>query len=441
MDNDPSSSHFIVGLVLCYLLSTLFSVIKIVFSALNKNAIPADAERLRFYASKIEDLEENRPLLTATVSFGKSVANIAFSLLSLGLFAELYPLAPWYQVLGLAFAFSVAVLTVLAHFVPRAFAMRYGEALAPPGYTLYVVLSWLFLPFSSALLGVHNLLLRLLHYDQRFAFLSQEEKARMNEEMGEEEGLDEEEREMIHSIFELGETTVEEIMVPRVDIGAIEMNANLETTLRIIREEGHSRIPIYKETIDTIVGVLYVKDLLTWVSTHSAEEWNLDSVMKKPDFVPASKKIDEMMKEFRRKHIHMSVVVDEYGGTAGIVTLEDILEEIVGEIQDEYDVEEKAIQKVEERRFYVDPHVDLHDFNEELDINLDLEDVSYNTLGGLIYHQYGEVPEVGTVVEYGGLRIKVLKMDNQRIQKVEVEILSTRPEKEKEESVQGGGRG
>jgi CBS domain containing-hemolysin-like protein len=191
----------------------------------------------------------------------------------------------------------------------------------------------------------------------------------------------------------------------------------------MVQEEGHSRIPVFKETIDSIIGILYSKDILSWLAENDPENWDLKNLINKPHYVPVGKKVNDLMAEFKKKHIHLAIVVDEYGGTAGLVTMEDILEEIVGDIQDEYDEEEKEVVKIADNVYLIDPHIDLYDLNEELGTNLETEDVDYNTLGGLVYHEYGDVPQENTEFDYNGLRITVVKMDNQRIEKVKVEIL------------------
>jgi CBS domain containing-hemolysin-like protein len=193
--------------------------------------------------------------------------------------------------------------------------------------------------------------------------------------------------------------------------------------LKIIKEEGHSRFPVYKDNIDSIIGILYAKDILSWLAENDIDKLKLKDVVKKPHYVPIGKKVNDLMKEFKVKHIHLAIIVDEYGGTAGIVSMEDILEEIVGDIQDEFDEDEKEVVQISNNIYVIDPHIDLYDLNEELDVNLEIEEVDYTTLSGLIYHEYGDVPQEGTVFEYNGLRISVIKMDNQRIEKVKVEVL------------------
>lgn len=432
MEGDPSVSFFVTGLLVTFLLSMLFSSIKIIFSSIDKNTIPVDDENLRYYASKVEDILENRALFNSTVSFGRTVANVLFAILCYMFSRYLFPNLVLYQAILFPFLFSAIVLSLFAYEIPRAFAMRFYRSYFPVAYSTYKIFSWLFLPLASLFNWIHNWSLSFLKYDKKLSFLSAEEQARITES-SDTESLDEEEREMIRSIFDLGETTVDEIMIPRIDIKGVSEDSDLTSILNIIREEGHSRFPVYKETIDSITGILYVKDILSWLSENDISNWNLSDVLKKPHYVPVGKKVNDLMREFKKKHLHIAIVVDEYGGTAGLVTMEDILEEIVGDIQDEYDEEEMEVVQIAENVYIIDPHIDLQDLNDELDINVETEDVDYTTLGGLIYHEYGDVPHENTEFEYEGLKITVLKMDNQRIEKVKVEVLR-RPSKQVEEN-------
>lgn len=236
----------------------------------------------------------------------------------------------------------------------------------------------------------------------------------------EEEGnLQENEKEMIHSIFELGEMTAREIMVPRVDVVAVEASEPLRRVLERIYERGHSRIPIYEETIDNIVGIVYAKDLL-----HHMEAGSLDEparlLGRAPHFIPEAKKTDELLKEMQRNRVHIAVVLDEYGGTSGIVTIEDLLEEIVGEIQDEYDAEEISIQKVSDTEAVVDARVSIRDVDETLDVTLG--DGEYDTIGGLVYDHLGKIPVVGDEVRVGDLLLTVLSTSGKRINKVKLRV-------------------
>ncbi len=423
MESGPAVSIFIAGLVFSFLLSALYSIVKIVFNSIVDGANPAEGdETLRNYASQAGHILENKGLLNSTVSIGRTIGASGFTLFSYLIFCRLFPGASFFQSISIPVLFSIIAISLLSYEVPRAFAMRYFRLYFPFTYTSYKMFGWFFTPFSTLFLCIHRSILKMLRYDEKFSFLSDKEKARIVEQ-NDTEALDDEEKEMIRSIFDLGETTVQEIMVPRIDIKGLPIEANLQSVLRMVQQEGHSRIPVFKETIDSIIGILYSKDILSWLAENKPEDWDLKDLLNKPHYVPVGKKVNDLMGEFKRKHIHLAIVVDEYGGTAGLVTMEDILEEIVGDIQDEYDEEEKEVVKIAENVFLIDPHIDLYDLNEELGTNLETEDVDYNTLGGLVYHEYGDVPQENTEFDYNGLRITVLKMDNQRIEKVKVEIL------------------
>jgi CBS domain containing-hemolysin-like protein len=416
-----------------FILSMFFSVIKIIFASAEKSGAGIDDERLRYCVSRIGEILKSRTALSDTVTAGKTLSNVAFAVLALRLHSmyafDIYGDGVPPQALWLApIAFSFIVLALFAHYVPRAIALRFYRGAIRPAYYAYSLLSWLLLPFTWLFSAAHSAILKVLKYDVKFAFLSDEEKARITADGDAKEALDEEEREMIRNVFDLSDTTVDEIMVPRINVIAAEARSDMQSILKLIQEEGHSRIPIYKDTIDQIIGILYAKDIFPWISEHNPLEWDLNTIVKKCHYVPMGKKIKELMKEFKIKHLHLAVIVDEYGGTAGIVTMEDILEEIVGDIQDEYDAEEQEVVPVDDNVYFVDPHIDLRDLNDELGTGLD-EDGDYNTLSGLIYHESGDVPQEGARIECAGVRITVVKMDNQRIERVKLEILRNGAEK------------
>ena len=259
-----------------------------------------------------------------------------------------------------------------------------------------------------------------------------DEELRMIVDAVEEDGaLEEEEREMIHGIFEMGERTVREIMVPRVDVVAVEVGEPLRTVLDLIKDRGHSRIPIYDGTIDDIEGVVYAKDLLRHM-----EEGSLDEpariLARPPHLVPEAKKVDELLREMQRDKVHMAIVLDEYGGTAGIVTIEDLLEEIVGEIQDEYDTEEKTVERLSENEAVFDARVSIHDVSDFLGVSL--EDGEYDTVGGLVYDRLGKIPVVGDELKVDGLWLTVLSTLGKRIKKVKIRV---EPDAARERSFSG----
>ena len=242
--------------------------------------------------------------------------------------------------------------------------------------------------------------------------------------------LEEEEKRMIHGVVEMGETQVKEIMLPRPDMICAEEDSSLEEIRQLVKKHGHSRIPIYKGNIDHITGIIHVKDLFLQ-AVDQKEITNLSSLARKAYFVPESKKVDELLREFKRDKNHVAIVVDEYGGTAGLVTMEDVLEEIVGEIQDEYDKELPPIQKLDDKTYRVDGKVSIEVLNDSLGTRI--EEKGFETVGGFIYDLVGGVPEQGKLLEYKSddmeLKLLVEKLEGQRIKTIKIIItfLSTTP--------------
>lgn len=223
-------------------------------------------------------------------------------------------------------------------------------------------------------------------------------------------------RNMIRGIVELSKTTVKEVMVPRIDTVFLSVDTNQEELLRCIVESGHSRFPVYKSTIDNVVGVLYVKDLLNYLVRN--QTFDINHLLRKPFFVPESKHIDDLLRELRRKRVHIAVSVDEYGGVSGIVCMEDIIEEIVGEIQDEFDNERENILQVGPGVFLCDARVNLSDLAEELKIELPVAD--FDTLGGFVFDLLGKIPVRYETVQYADADFIIQDMDGHKINTVKI---------------------
>ena len=330
--------------------------------------------------------------------------------------------AVWPGELALRFHAVFAVLLVLA-WTLGALLFKMMAASAPVGYVRLVggliwPLTWLFRPWSALLVLVMDRLDDTLWAAEAQPLLSTGEiRSLISDEDGEVD-LDAEEREMIQSIFNFHDTAVREIMVPRIDVVALEQNAPVDEVIAAVNQCRHSRLPVYEVSVDKVVGVLYAKDLLDLVQGGRLQAANrtLKELMRPAYFIPESKKIDEVLDEFRAKRIHMAVVIDEYGGTAGIVTLEDVLEEIVGEIEDEFDEEERLYEWLDRSSLRVDPKIDLEDLEEVLGRPVPTEnDESSETLGGLIYEAAGNVPAAGDTVTVADLKVTVEKVEDQRI--------------------------
>ncbi len=229
------------------------------------------------------------------------------------------------------------------------------------------------------------------------------------------------EQQLVSSVFDFGDTKVREVMVPRIDMVAVNVHTNPEEALNLLVESGHSRVPVYDDSIDRMVGVIHMKDVLEKVVDD--EEFSLSEIMRDVYFVPESKMIDDLLAEFKKRRIHIAIAVDEYGGTAGMVTLEDVLEELVGDIQDEFDSEEELIRVVDEDTIVCNGRIRLDELDETAGI--DLEEGDSDTLGGFLYEAIGRVPRVGEIFESRGLEFRVESVVRQRIDKVRIKGLSS----------------
>jgi CBS domain containing-hemolysin-like protein len=224
------------------------------------------------------------------------------------------------------------------------------------------------------------------------------------------------EREMIQGVRELGQTTVKEVMVPRIDTVFLSLDAVRDEAVAKVVASGHSRIPVYSDSIDSIVGVLYAKDILS--ALVKGQDFTIADLLRRPYFVPESKRIDSLLKEFRRRRVHIAVVVDEYGGVSGIVCMEDIIEEIVGEIQDEFDEEREEIVRLGDDAWICDARADIDDVNRET--GLSLPDGDFDTLGGYVFALFGKIPSRYEKASSGGLDFTVQDMDGHRITSVKI---------------------
>jgi magnesium and cobalt transporter len=244
-------------------------------------------------------------------------------------------------------------------------------------------------------------------------------------DQGEEQGLlTPEQGDMIQSIFEFKDTVVREIMIPRTEIIAVADEAPIQKIIDLMVKHGHSRIPIYKDNLDNVTGLLHVKDLLPYWGQPAAQSLPPE-VIRQPIFVPETKKIVQLLKELRGQRFHMAVVLDEYGGTSGLVTMEDIIEEIIGEIEDEYDRRDPRLTVLEEGRVEVDARLEIEELERHFD--LEIEERDFESVGGFIIHLLGRVPRTGEKIYYRDLEITVLDADNRRVRRLRIEKTAPEP--------------
>ncbi|RZK79848.1 MAG: HlyC/CorC family transporter [Pedobacter sp.] len=323
----------------------------------------------------------------------------------------------------IAFSFITVMHIVFGELAPKSIAIQ-----KPVATTLFVSLPlqafyWIFRPFIWTLNGFASLILKLFGISS----VGGHESVHSTEELyylldqGKESGaLDTNEHELIRNVFDFNERVVKNIMVPRTKISGIEKNTPKEEVVEKIIAEGYSRMPVYDDIIDKIVGIVHAKDVLPLLASN--KEWSLSDIIRKPYFVPETKKINDLLSELQQKRIQIAIVIDEFGGTAGMVTLEDIVEEIVGEIQDEYDEEKPTVEKISETEFIINAYATVYDVNEHLPHDLP-EDEDFDTVGGLVSHAFGKIPEVGDSEECYGYLFTILKKTEQNIETIKLELV------------------
>ena len=446
---DANSSAELILLAVLIALNAFFSASEIAVISVSKLRLKQLIDDGNRQAKVLYDLADDSSRFLATIQIGVTLlgflasATAAVSLSEgLGKAIEQLPVA------GLASAargIAVAIITIVLSIVtlifgelaPKSIALAHSERLA-----LFVArpidfLARLASPLVRFLVWTTNLVAKPFGGQPRRGLpIVTEEEIKTLVDAGEEGGvLEEDEKEMIYSIFEFGETLAREVMVSRVDIVALDAETPLLDAMDVIIKHNHSRVPVYQDSIDNVCGILYAKDLLKVLREKGREAANqikLSDIVRPAAFTPESKKVDELLEEMQKRRIHMAIVIDEYGGTAGLVTIEDILEEIVGEIQDEYDQGEEAlIQTISDHEWLIDARTNLSDINDLLESHLPLDES--DTLGGFIYQSLGKVPLPGDEVQHEEVLLKVINVAGRRIGKVRVtRVVKETPEIEKD---------
>ena len=406
----------IVALILCAMASAAETALTSVSRITLKNKVEEGDQK----AIQIERLISQPNVFLSTILVVNSVAVIVASSMATVLALRF---SPNYGELIATILISLVVL-IFCEITPKTAAvqnpMRWARALVNPVRGA----AWFLHPVVWLLTSITNTLVRLLggRIKHRGPFVTEEE-LRLLVSVGEEEGvLEEEETEMINSIFEFADTTVREVMIPRIDMVTLESDATVDEAVEVALQGGFSRIPVYEETIDNIIGVLYTKDMLRQLREgHNSSP--IRDLVRPAYFVPETKKLDDLLRELRQRRIHMVIIVDEYGSVSGLVTIEDLVEEIVGDIRDEYDREENLYEQVSQYEYLFDAKISIDEFNELMDA--DLEGEGYDTLGGFLYAQLDKIPVAGDTITFKNLTFTVLTTRGRRITKVKVERLHT----------------
>lgn len=332
-------------------------------------------------------------------------------------------LADYADTIALLFVTSIVAIVsiVLGELIPKGLALGNPDRIARTVSGPITIFAKLVSPLVAVLVALTKLISKPFGIDPtRTPELSAAE-IRLIVEQGSQQGvLEAEEEQMISAVMSLSDSKLHEVMVPRIDIAAIDQEASFDDAVTLVLTEGHSRTPLYKESIDHIVGILYAKDLLRIIAAGGPRP-RLRDIMRPALFVPESQAVDDLLNELQRRRVHMAIVLDEYGGTAGLVTIEDLLEEIVGEIQDEFDEEEPMKVILRDGEAILDGRADIDEMGELVDPPLELEDdEEYDTVGGFVYHRIGRVPVVGDTVAVDPFTITVIKVTGRRVGKVRV---------------------
>lgn len=407
------SDSFIQVLVFLFSLSfaMLLSGAETFFSSLPGPSLERMKNEGIKYADKILAISHPRNKFHLSLLFGKTLAGLVAMVVSFLLAETICQAIGLHRIVGFVGATLTVLLSLLYSeiFLSQKILPSIEETF-PKKLALFTYLAYI------TLLPLTNLFYRFLPEEKEYREMKEAELKNIVESEREEGVIKEKQGEMIRHILELSDTTAKEIMIPRIDMVCAQESMKGKELVKVIEEAGHSRIPIYSEKRDNITGVVYAKDLLQAITI--SPDLTLKEIARGAYFIPENKKLDDLLREFQAKKIHMAIIVDEYGGTAGLVTLEDLLEEIVGEIRDEYDVEEELYKWIDDGMAIVDAKIDIHDLNEIF--NTDLPRDGFETLAGFIYNSLGRVPEKNESLKFKNLQMKIEQVNGQRISKVRV---------------------
>ena len=369
---------------------------------------------------KVKSILDYPQRLLVSLLTGNTIVNVAIASLAAYITSNLVDEYTWSAstLILIEVLIVSAVVLIFGEILPKMAAIKKSEKFAVKMYTPLKMMMYVLYPIAQGFNVVTNLIMKVLPLKKEKIFDSEEE-LKMLAELGEEEGtLQEEESDMIQSIFDFKGKTVGEIITPRVDIVSLKSDESIDTAMDTIAERQFSKIPIYKDSIDNIKGILYAKDIIPYLMG-SRPNINLQTLAREPFFIPETKPIDDLMEEFKFRKTSIAIVVDEWGGTEGLVTLEDVVEEVVGEIRDPYDQEESDVLKQPDGSFIVDGSITIYDLEEETDIEFP-EERDYDTLAGFILDTLTDIPKTGEHVDFQNMVFTVQTVENNRIGKVKI---------------------
>ena len=411
---EPSQVWQIIVLIILLVLSGFFSMSETALMALSKIRIRHMVEEGVKGAKLFEKLTEDPNKLLGAILIGNNIVNILASSLATTLFVSL--VGP--SGVGVATAVMTVLVLIFGEITPKSIAKQKSEEVSLKVSKPINIIVKILKPFIGIFSFISSLFIRLLGGDPKATepFITEEELRTMVGVSEDEGVLEDVEKEMIFNVFDFADSQAKDVMVQRVDIVAVDTEATYEEVLEVIKTEQFSRIPVYNQTIDDIVGVLYVKDLI--IAGQNKEGFKVSDYMREPYYTFEFKKIKELFNEMKKTRNHLSVVLDEYGGTVGIVTIEDLIEEVFGDIEDEYDDYDKEIEVVKEDEYIVDGSAKLDDISELIGVNMESEE--FDSVGGLIIGELGRFPDNKEEVTLNKIRFVVEEVDKNRIKKVRI---------------------
>lgn len=421
----------IIILVILILANAYFAATEIAFISLNDSKIERDAKEGNKKAKQILKMLKSPSKFLATIQIGITLAGFLSSAFASDAFAD--KLAPvlneWMPFISLDVwrGISIVIITIILSFftlvfgelVPKRLAMKYYEKISYATIGVIRAISIISAPFVKLLTLSTNMISKIFGVGEAEEEIVTEEEIKMMIDEGEEKGtIEKGERQLLNNVFEFNDIIVSEIMTPRTDMYAIDINDNEKNWLDEVDEFKYSRIPVYEDSIDDIKGILFVKDILKPLKDN--EKIDIKKIMREPYFVPESKDIDELFKEMQQNKVQMAIVIDEYGGTAGLITMEDIIEELVGNIFDEYDDEEIDIKKIDDNTYILSGTITSYDLRKIF--NIEIPEGDYETLSGYLLEKLGRIPDEDEhpVIEDENLTYKVEEMEDKRIKYVKV---------------------
>lgn len=405
----------ILVLIMCLIFSALFSASETALMSLSKIRLKQMLENKEKGAERINKLLSDPGKLLSVILIGNNTVNIGASSLMTSITIDIYG----NRGVGIATGLMTLLILIFGEITPKSLAAQHSERLSVKLSAFIRFVTIVLSPISFILTKITNFMVKLLggDVDKNQPFITQEELKTIVGVSHKEGVLEGEEKDMIYNVFDFGDSQVNDVMVTRTEMVAIDVNSPHEEFIKIFHQEQYSRMPVFEDTIDNIIGILHVKDLL-FLESNDKNQFDLRKYIREPHYTYEFKSTKELFKEMRAERFHIAIVLDEYGGTEGIVTIEDLIEEIVGDIEDEYDKEIDDIEVVEEDEYLVNGNVRLEAINELIGTHIESED--FDTIAGFVIGTFDKIPDQGEVIEYENIKFVIESIDRNRIEKIRI---------------------